>query len=119
MSKLNDMFTGKRITNKEVPFEDLTYATDGASVKEGMMMSGTRGFISEISRVMDAKREFYGSDVFPWVHPSLRPIYEEVLESFREIGITEGVSDGKYRAKEKVFVKNGMFKIPKKHIMNF
>lgn len=114
MSKPSDMFKGELVENEDVPFENLAYATTDVltSRGEGFLMYGTRELFLRITNIMDDKREFNKKDLFP-EKATMRNIYEEVLKSFEEIGVLENLGEGKYRAKEKVHVERGRFKLPR------
>jgi len=113
-SKPSDMFKGELVENKEVPFENIAYATTDiiTSTDQGLIMYGVRSLIEEISNNMNDKREFNRKNLFPEASPMLERITDGVLKSFEEMGILENLGEGNYRAKEMVYIKRGRFKLP-------
>ena len=114
VSRVNDMFKGELVEDTEVPFENLPYMTmDVRTTTEhgdSLIAYGTRGLIAEILRVMNQQREFHIDELFP--HAEQHRLTPQVLDSYARSGILEDLGDGRYRAKETVFVKRARFKLP-------
>jgi hypothetical protein len=114
VSEPKDIFKGKLVENKEVPFENLAYATTDVLTQngQGIIMYGTRGVFLKITEIMNEKREFNRKDLFPKEAP-IKGLYDEILKSFEDMEVLENLGDGNYRAKEKVLVARGKFKLPR------
>jgi len=101
-------FSGVVVENQELPFETLAYATTDVDLgKEEIILYGTTEFVDEITKKMNEKREFEGSNIFP---ASKRSLVNEFLGAIAEKSkIIEDLGNGKYRAKETVYVRRGRF----------